>query len=50
MSFSTYLSEELIAQPGKCLRIPLVNLSFVFFLSSSGGSANFDIVGYSAER
>ncbi|WP_353844760.1 hypothetical protein [Pseudomonas sp. MG-9] len=32
------------------LRLPLVNLSFVFFLSSSGGSANFDIVGYSAER
>lgn len=32
------------------LRLPLVNLSFVFFFAASGGSANFDIVGYSAER
>lgn len=32
------------------LRLPLVNLSFVFFFAAAGGSANFDIVGYSAER
>ncbi|MBT9268101.1 hypothetical protein KKQ10_24805, partial [Pseudomonas sp. MG-9] len=32
------------------LRLPLVNLSFVFFFVAAGGSANFDIIGYSAER
>ncbi|EUB84874.1 hypothetical protein [Pseudomonas sp. GM30] len=48
--FQYFLIRGIDSSTRQVLRIPLVNLSFLFFFVSSGGSANFDILGYSAER
>lgn len=34
----------------QALRLPLKNVCFVFYFNSPGGSANFDVLGYSTER
>jgi hypothetical protein len=48
--FQYMLVRAIDSSTRQVLRLPLVNLCFVFYFNSTGGSANFDILGYSAER